>query len=144
MKKENKVAPKQQETVENKVATKQQPKVEGTTPKFKTKEEGYIHHNLIIAGELVDCVLGEDPTPLFKEIDQRYYEYRKKLYNGNIRKGTPFDCRVIRVTSNRPWEEKEVLYTPGSMSKNRFRRFDYEDEDEDEIPDYDTIVNGGY
>lgn len=134
MKKETNTAPKQ-ERVETK-------KVEESSPKIKSKEDGYIHHILVRGQNPVDSVLGDDPTPLFHEIDRIYYEHCKKIYNGKICKGTPFDYHIVRTTSNRPFDAVLVQYTPGSLSRNRFRRFEYQDE-EDEM-DYDSYVNGDY
>lgn len=128
---------------ENKTPENKNNKVDETPPKTKTKEDGYIHHLLVQGSSPIDSVLGDDPTALFHELDRIYYEHCKKIYNGKLRKGTPFDYRIVRTTSNRPWDATLVQYVPGSMSRSRFRRFEYQDDDDDEL-EYDNYVNGDY
>ena len=134
MKKQTNTAPKQNET-----------KVKEDSPKIKTKEDGYIHHLLSVNGKVVDSVLGEDPTPLFHEVDNLYYEHRKKIYNGKLRKGSPFSYQIVKTNSKTPWNETSVEYVAGSLSKHRFRRFEYkETEDDEDGEEYEDFVNGGY
>jgi hypothetical protein len=114
-------------------------------PKIKDKNNGYIHHILLINRKIVDSVLGDDPSVLFKEVDNLYYEHLKKIYNGKLRKGSEFNFQILRTDSNTPHQQIVVHYTPGSTSKTRFRKFDNSDSIENDFQvDYEEYSNMKY
>lgn len=131
MAKEAKEAKEKKEKKANKPVQKQQrsKKKEEPQVRIKTKEGEYIHHDLYDQNGWVTSCLGDDPTPLFEAVDRYYFEHRKKIALGKLKRGSPFKCYITRRVGLH--DCREVLYVPGSTLGNRYRWRDDDDEDEE-------------
>lgn len=115
-------------------------KVESEEIRIKDKNGNYIYHRLMsrTMGFIIES-LGEDPTRCMKALDDYYFDFRRKVAAGKVRKGTEFDFYIVRASGN-PQMENVVQYIPGSSSKRKFVSYDdYEDDYddyEDEYADY--------
>jgi hypothetical protein len=78
--------------------------------------------------------LGEDPTRCMKALDDYYFDFRRRMAAGKVRKGTEFDYYIVRA-SGKPQTQTLINYVPGSSSKRKFKSYD--DYDDDEYEDYE-------
>lgn len=114
--------------------------VESEETRIKDKNGNYIYHRLIsrTMGFIIES-LGDDPTRCMKALDDYYFDFRRKVAAGKVRKGTEFDFYIVRASGD-PQMETLVQYLPGSSSKRHYKSYDDEDDDyddyEDEYSDY--------
>lgn len=95
---------------------------------IKTKSGSYIHHDLYDRHGWVTSCLGDDLKVLFEAVDRIYFEHKRKISNGNLKRGSPFKFSILRRVDG---AISEVPYVPGSTLGNRNRWRDDEDEDDD-------------
>lgn len=104
-------------------------KKEDTAPVIKTKSGEYIHHDLYDCNGWVTSCLGDDLKVIFETVDRSYFEHKRKISNGKIKRGSPFNFRIFRRVGS---EIKEVVYIPGSTLGNKYRWKDDDDDDDDD------------
>src|SRR6056297_2401563 len=92
--------------------------------RIKDKDGSYIFCRLFsrTRGFIIET-LGDDATRCMKALDDYYFDFRRSVAAGKVRKGTEFDYYIARASGN-PQIQTIVNYIPGSSSKRKFKSYD--------------------